>query len=111
MNYTGCASLWKGAGPVQYNVALLAEWVVHAVDSFRISSLILSETSQPMLLEEDCVKIPSKGQVSPLSQRRNCCDGMILDNTHLAHAANRSGGPDICEQIGLCLDGFRANIH
>ncbi len=38
-------------------------------------------------------------------------DEMVLDNKHLARAANLSGGPDFCEQIGLCLDGSRTNIY
>lgn len=49
VNHIGCALC-------SVLLPCLAEWVAHAVDSFGINGLILSETSQqPVLLAEGCV--------------------------------------------------------
>lgn len=91
-----------------------------AVDSIRISSLILSETNQWSLVVVVvvgglCKSMQDNDRWSPSFCPRGetvlCRDGMIWDSKHVAHAVNLSGGPVFREQIGPCLDGGRANVH
>lgn len=101
---------------VLYSIKWLcvSQWEVHFVDSIGLVVWLLQEeVGEPCCCRRIVQKQPVNDMLCPLSvlEGRLWWDGMILDNKHLAHAANLSGGPGFCGEIRLCLDGTRANIH